>query len=186
VAVVAVYDACVLYPSPLRDLLVRLALEALVVARWSDRILDEVFRNLRRDQPDLDPARLDVTRRRMNDAVLDAVASRNPATPARVGPLPDPNDVYVVATPLDAGAGVIVTFKLRDFPAEVLDPLGLTALRPDAFVAERIDAERDPLTAVVRAQAADLRNPPRTVAGVLDAPTRCGLAGFASRIRSGR
>jgi hypothetical protein len=38
---VAVLDACVLYPAPLRDLLLRLALTDLYRARWTDRIHDE-------------------------------------------------------------------------------------------------------------------------------------------------
>lgn len=36
-----VYDACVLYPAPLRDLLMRLALTDLYRARWSNQIHDE-------------------------------------------------------------------------------------------------------------------------------------------------
>jgi hypothetical protein len=33
-----IYDACVLYPAPLRDLLVRLALAGLFRARWTEEI----------------------------------------------------------------------------------------------------------------------------------------------------
>jgi predicted nucleic acid-binding protein len=182
-AVVAVYDACVLYPSPLRDLLIRLAIEELVVARWSDMILDEVFRNLRRDRPDLDPARLDLTRRRMNVAVLDALVPHNPATLGRVGSLPDADDAHVVATALDAGASVIVTFNLRDFPVAVLEPLGLAAVHPDAFVTELWASDADTVFDVLRQQATDLRNPPRTVADVVDALERCGLRQFATLVR---
>jgi len=43
VAFVVIYDACVLYPAPLRDLLLRIALTGVVRARWSDEILDECF-----------------------------------------------------------------------------------------------------------------------------------------------
>jgi hypothetical protein len=43
---VAVYDACVLYPSTLRDLLIRIAQAGLVQAKWTDTILNEVFRSL--------------------------------------------------------------------------------------------------------------------------------------------
>ena len=38
---VAVFDACVLYPAPIRDLLLRLAATGLFRARWSERIHDE-------------------------------------------------------------------------------------------------------------------------------------------------
>ena len=34
---IVLYDACVLYPAPLRDLLMRLALTDLFQARWTDR-----------------------------------------------------------------------------------------------------------------------------------------------------
>ena len=52
-AITVVYDACVLYPAPLRDLLVRLAVAGLVRGRWSDRIHDGWTRNWRANRPDL-------------------------------------------------------------------------------------------------------------------------------------
>lgn len=51
---VVVYDANVLYPSTLRDLLIRIAQAGLVQAKWTDQILDEVFENLLANRPDLD------------------------------------------------------------------------------------------------------------------------------------
>lgn len=65
---VVVYDANVLYPSVLRDLLIRIAQAGLVQAKWTDAILDETFRSLQANRPDLDPARLDRTRILMNQA----------------------------------------------------------------------------------------------------------------------
>lgn len=59
---VVVYDANVLYPSTLRDVLIRVGLMRLVQPKWTEQILDEVFRNLRVNRPDLDPERLDRTR----------------------------------------------------------------------------------------------------------------------------
>jgi hypothetical protein len=41
VPLIAVYDANVLYPSSLRDLLIRVAQAGLVQAKWTDTILDE-------------------------------------------------------------------------------------------------------------------------------------------------
>ncbi len=43
---VVVLDACVLYPLPLRDTLLRVARQNLYAVRGSNRILDEVTRNL--------------------------------------------------------------------------------------------------------------------------------------------
>ena len=39
-SVVAVLDACVLYPAPIRDLLMQLAKQDAFQARWSDDIHD--------------------------------------------------------------------------------------------------------------------------------------------------
>jgi hypothetical protein len=50
---VALYDANVLYPSTLRDVLIRIGLAQLVRPKWSDQILDETFRNLQVNRPDL-------------------------------------------------------------------------------------------------------------------------------------
>jgi hypothetical protein len=44
---IALYDANVLYPSTLRDVLIRAGIAQLVVPRWTDQILDETFRNLK-------------------------------------------------------------------------------------------------------------------------------------------
>jgi hypothetical protein len=41
----------VLYPSVLRDLLIRIAQAGLVQAEWTDAILDEAFRSLRANLP---------------------------------------------------------------------------------------------------------------------------------------
>lgn len=60
---IAVFDACVLYPAPLRDLLLRLAEAGVVHAKWTDDILDETFRSITRGRADLDPTRLARTRR---------------------------------------------------------------------------------------------------------------------------
>ena len=47
-AQVVLYDACVLYPAPLRDLLMRLTLTDLFQARWTDQIHDEWTRGMSR------------------------------------------------------------------------------------------------------------------------------------------
>jgi hypothetical protein len=39
--IAVVYDACVLYPAPLRDLLVQLATTQIFQAKWTDLIHDE-------------------------------------------------------------------------------------------------------------------------------------------------
>ena len=66
----AIYDSCVLYPAPLRDLLMWLALSDLFRARWSNDIHEEWIRNLLEDRPDLTRERLERTRDKMNSAFV--------------------------------------------------------------------------------------------------------------------
>lgn len=57
-AFTVVYDACVLHPASLRDLLVRLAATDLFRARWSNHILDEMVASVLRRRPDLTSTQL--------------------------------------------------------------------------------------------------------------------------------
>jgi len=50
---IALYDACVLYPAPLRDLLMHLALTDLFQARWTNAIHEEWMRSVLENRPDL-------------------------------------------------------------------------------------------------------------------------------------
>jgi hypothetical protein len=47
-AFIVVYDANVLYPNTLRDLLIRISQAGLVQAKWTNEILDEMLRALAR------------------------------------------------------------------------------------------------------------------------------------------
>lgn len=70
-AFVVLYDACVLYPAPLRDLLIRIANTGIVRARWTDAILDECFRSILK-RPDLTPEALKRTRDLMKPPAREA------------------------------------------------------------------------------------------------------------------
>jgi hypothetical protein len=74
------YDACVLYPAPLRDLLLRLALTDLYRARWSEAIHEEWIGAVLRNRPDLSRQQLERTSALMNAHVRDALVdgSRDP------------------------------------------------------------------------------------------------------------
>jgi predicted nucleic acid-binding protein len=114
-----VFAACVLYPAPLRDLLMHLAVTDVVRARWTESIHDEWIRSVLADRPDLTREQLERTRSLMNTHVRDAlVEGYESLIPGLT--LPDPEDRHVLAAAIRAGASVIVTFNLRDFPADAL------------------------------------------------------------------
>ncbi len=177
-----VYDACGLYPAPLRDLLMHLALTDLYRAKWSPAIHDEWIRNVLSDRPDLSPAQLRRTRELMDAHVRDAlVTDYEDLIPPLT--LPDPDDRHVLAAAIRSGASVIVTFNLRDFPASALAPHGLEAQHPDAFLQTQLDRAPDLVQAAVRRHRASLRNPSRTVTEYLTTLKAQGLLRTVARLR---
>lgn len=122
-AFVAIYDANVLYPSTLRDVLIRIAQGGLVQAKWTDQILDETFRNILKNHPDIPPEKLDRVRALMNAAIRDCLVKGHEPMIDAVE-LPDPDDRHVLAAAIRAKAQVVVTFNLKDFPTEALGSLG--------------------------------------------------------------
>jgi hypothetical protein len=176
------YDANVLYPNVLRDVLIRLAQTGLVHARWTDRILDETFRNLGQDRPDIPSVKLDKLRELMNAAVPDClVTGYEKLIPALT--LPDVDDRHVLAAAIRAGAQVIVTANLRDFPDSELAQFGVEAKHPDEFVMDLFHLDGVRVHQAVSATAAGWRNPPGTPADVCDRLVAAGLPISAAALR---
>ncbi len=178
---VAVYDACVLYPAPLRDLLVRLALTDLFRARWTEAIHAEWMGAVREDRPDLAPAQLERTRRLMDEAVPDGLVTGYEGLIEQLK-LPDPKDRHVLAAAIRCQAGVIVTSNLKDFPPEVLGTYGIEAQHPDTFVQHLIDLAPAAVCAAVRAQRLELSKPAVTVRELLDRLLSLGLTGTVAAL----
>lgn len=180
-AFVVVYDACALFPAPLRDLLIRLAQTGVVRARWSERILDEVFRSILRVRPELKPEQLERTRSLMNQAIADVVVEGFEELEAGLS-LPDVDDRHVLAAAIRCGAQAIVTFNLKDFPAETLALYGIEAVDPDTFVVDLIDLAPGVVLSVVDEQAKSLRSPPRTTPELIDTLKDTGLRRTAAKL----
>ena len=177
-----VYDACVLYPAPLRDLLIRLGRSGIVRARWSDAILDEMVQAILSQRPDLDSASQLRTRALMCAAVEDClVVGFDRLIPAIH--LPDPNDRHVVAAAIRSGAQAIVTFNLRDFPDHDLEGWNIEAKHPDEFVLDSLDLAPGVVVQCITEQAAELRNPRRSIAEVLDKLREGGLVRSTAALR---
>jgi hypothetical protein len=180
---VAVYDACVLYPAPLRDLLMHLALSGLYRARWTDRIHDEWIAALLRQRPDLTRGQLQWTREQMDTAVPDCLVHGFEGLEAGLE-LPDANDRHVLAAAILAGAGTIVTYNTRDFPDEALSLHGITAQHPDEFIEHAFDLSPAAVCAAVRDQRASLKNPAKSVEELFDTYLQQGLATTVAALRS--
>jgi hypothetical protein len=180
---VAVYDACVLYPAPLRDLLLRLALTDLFRARWTERIHDEWMRSVLNNRPDLAPEQLQRTRALMDLSVPDCLVTGYEGLIDNLH-LPDPDDRHVLAAAIRCQAGVIVTYNTSDFPPEALAHHGMEAQHPDEFVSHLHDLAPAVVCAAVRDQRETLKNPARSVRELLDTFLSLGLAGTVARLES--
>lgn len=180
----AVYDACVLYPAPLRDLLMHLAMSNLFRAKRSDEIHEEWIRNVLKERPDLTREKLQRTRQNMDKNVDGLVTGYESLIPGLT--LPDENDRHVLAAAIRAGADVIVTFNLKDFPADYLSPFGIEAQHPDEFVFHLSDLNPDAVCEAAKRQRANLKNPPKSVAEFLEVMEQQRLPKTAAFLRRRR
>ena len=127
-------DACVIFPSVLRAILLRAARAGLYEPVWSDRILGEWQRAIVRLGPQaVTEAALDAAR--MREVFPRALTPARPEIEAR-HILPDPNDLHVLATASASGSDAILTFNASDFPGHVLAAEGITRRDPDGFLWE--------------------------------------------------
>jgi hypothetical protein len=128
----AILDACVLANIRVCDLLLRLAeTPRLYLPFWSETILDETQRTQtgRFGWPvDLSESWRSEVTRHFPDASVNNLECA--VSPQEV----DAKDRHVVQAALRAGAEVIVTFNLRDFPSPALEPLNIRARHPAEFL----------------------------------------------------
>ena len=180
--VIAVYDANILYPAPLRDLFIRLAQAGLVRARWTETIHDEWVRSVLKDNPNLTAERLARTRMLMNEAVRDCLVSGYEDLIDSLT-LPDPDDRHVLAAAIRSSAEVIVTYNLKDFPAETLARFDIEAQHPDDFLLSLFDLAPGQVCAAIKRQRESLRNPPKTAEEILATLESQGLPQAVARLR---
>jgi hypothetical protein len=91
---VVIFDACVLYPFHLRNIVVQAAVDRLVDARWTDEIHDEWIRSLVANVPSIPIERPRITRELMNKALPNATVTGYQMHLETIT-LPDPRDRHV-------------------------------------------------------------------------------------------
>ena len=128
----AVLDACVLYPTVLREILLGVAGKGLYEALWSDRILREWTRATAKLGA-IAQAQAETDAILMRAAFPKGQVREQPGLEARLL-LPDPDDVHVLAVAIAGHADCIVTFNAQDFPRHILAEEGLERRDPDGFL----------------------------------------------------
>ncbi|MEJ6398086.1 RSP_2648 family PIN domain-containing protein [Yoonia sp. 208BN28-4] len=142
-------DACVLYPTVMREMVLGCADAGLFKPVWSDRILEEWARATRKLGAEAEVfARSEIVL--LGTRYPTAIVPQNPTITARLW-LPDPDDVHVLATAVASRSDVILTMNFKDFPSQILAEEGISRASPDMFLLGLLEANPDPVTAVAEA-----------------------------------
>lgn len=179
---IAIYDACVLYPAPLRDLLMHLALTDLFRAKWTNEIHDEWIRNVLKNRPDLTKRQLERTKDLMNENVRDClIEGYDKLIPALS--LPDPDDRHVLAAAIRSSATIIVTYNLKDFPAKSISEYGIEAQHPDDFLTHLFDLSPSLVCDTIQRLRLGLKNPPVDIDQYLECLSRQALPKIVAELK---
>ncbi|MGI3167736.1 RSP_2648 family PIN domain-containing protein [Pseudooceanicola sp. C21-150M6] len=141
-------DACVLYPTVMREVLMGAAEAGFFQPLWSPRILEEWARAAARIAPGEEAVA------RGEIAMLQARHPRASVTPPdglqqRLW-LPDDNDIHVLAAAIAGHADGIVTMNAKDFPRNILAEEGLTRADPDTLLLGFYEADPDRMARVAQ------------------------------------
>lgn len=144
----ACLDACVLVPTALRGILMRMAEAGAFDPIWSERIFEEWRHADLRFHPDAENA-LNVEQAllsaRWPNAMVDGGSSLEIS-------LPDPDDVHVVAAAVSGKADFLVTANLRDFPQSAMRKTNVVISHPDLFLLNFYEDLGDAVTEAVKAE----------------------------------
>ncbi|MEO1639334.1 MAG: PIN domain-containing protein [Pseudomonadota bacterium] len=146
-------DACVLYPTVMREVLLGCAAKGLFEARWSERILEEWARAA---------AKLGPGEEAYARGEVAMLAARFPGALVRYDTqiearlwLPDANDIHVLAAAVAGSCDGILTMNTKDFPKNILDEEALFRWDPDGFMRDLAGKAPDQVRGVADAVLAE-------------------------------
>lgn len=156
-----VLDACVLYPAPLRDLFMRLAVHGMIRARWTEKIHEEWMTAVLREREDLTREKLQRTRELMDKHAQDSLVTGYEQRMEGIT-LPDADDRHVLAAAIECEAEAIVTWNMGDFPKSVLKAHDVEVWTPDDLITQLWIEDQDSVLRIMREHRASLKSPPKS------------------------
>lgn len=154
----AVLDASVLVQEPVRSLLLWIATAGGFEPYWTERILDEVGRNLLAESfvTAEQWARLHAAlREHFAESFIDQVR-----TDEHEADMPNQEkDRHVLAAAVASDVELVVTNNLKHFPAADLSTVGKRSCSGDDFLSELLDAYPNIVREALREQVKAMRNP---------------------------
>jgi len=172
--ITALLDANVLYPAPIRDIFLQLAVDDVFRARWTADIHREWIDALLRKEPNRDRARLERTRDLMDRHTRDCLIFGYEELLEEFQ-LPDPDDRHVLAAAVVGGCDRIITSNLRDFPESAVTPYGIQVQLPDKFLSELLELMPFHFCDAVYKVRSRLKAPPVSLEDYFSTLSRLGL-----------
>lgn len=172
-------DANVLYVSLLRDLILRLAVEGVCHVFWSADVQNEWKRHLVKagyaEQVILR------TQQRMNTVFPAAQVQDYEELMVQIE-LPDPQDHHVLAVAIQAKAQWLVTFNLKDFPAEVTELYQIQVVHPDQALIQLMEQASEGFSKALDKLIAALKAPPMTKEDIAQALAKLNMPQSATKL----
>lgn len=161
-------DACVLYPTVMREVVLGCAQQGLFEPNWSARILDEWMHAAAKLGPSQAVFAQGETAQ-IKAQFPRAMVGADPGLEARLW-LPDANDVHVLASAIKGSCDGIMTLNNKDFPGNLLADEGLFRVSPDLFLLGLLEEAPDPVLLVaarVLGQANQMAPSPFSMRGLM-------------------
>lgn len=179
---ILVLDACVLYPASLRSLMMWLAVEEVILPKWTDEIHEEWISNLLKKRSDLTREKLEETRRKMDEKGGDCIVTGHERHIDSLT-LPDMDDRHVLAAAIESGADAIITWNIKDFPKRELKKHGLEVQTPDQLICTLLAERLENVLSAMRQHRASLINPPKSPEEYLEMLEAQGLKQSVVQLR---
>jgi predicted nucleic acid-binding protein len=177
-------DTSVLFPFSVMDLMLALTEDGIHDVLWTEALLGEWEEVVTRDRRRTKATARSITRS-IREAFADSevpAADYLPLVPGMPGN--DPDDHVHMAAAIAGAASTIVTWNLKDFPAEALAEHGLEVLDPDTYLYRLIEQFPDEVGATLIRLAAGKRRPRLSTTQVLDALDKAGISRSVDALRS--
>lgn len=161
-----VLDACVLANFSLCDTLLRLAEPPrLYEPKWSEEIIGETTRTLESKLGWPSSLRAYFEAELRTHFSQAWISGYEPLVPKMAN---DEKDRHVLAAAVHGEVPIVVTFNLRHFRREHVEPWGIRALHPQSFLSEIFRQEQSLVVTKLKQQAADRQRSLRQLLDILD------------------
>ena len=125
-------DACVLYPTVIRNLLISVSGEQKWDLIWTEQIFEEwrrASKKINLEAKAQTEAEIAILKSKFPKSMVNDYENQIPKLY-----LPDKNDIHVLAAAIEGNANSIVTLNLRDFPNYELKKYGIRSVHPDELL----------------------------------------------------